>query len=193
MNEPFIMIDQTTSDAVRSRLAGNLRRLRVARRLSLSELARATSVSKATLSGIERGSANPTIETLTSLATALHVSIGELLEPAAASEMRVVRAIEHSQTTDRAGLRILEATVSDGHTELFELSLPASYIYKGDSRIAGSRSQVLVLEGKMILGPVERISELNAGDYASFPADVPHAYETVRGASRALVLAYTPA
>lgn len=193
MNETFIMIDQMTSDATRSHLAGNLRRLRVARRLSLSELARATSMSKATLSGIERGSANPTIDTLTNLATALRVSIGELLEPAATSEMRIVRTIDHPQTADRADLRMLEVTVSDGHTELFELGLPASYVYKGDPRIAGSRSQALILEGKMILGPVERISELNTGDYASFPADVPHVYETVQSPARALVLAYTPA
>ncbi|MGA9286359.1 MAG: XRE family transcriptional regulator [Solirubrobacteraceae bacterium] len=178
---------------MRSHLAGNLRRLRVARRLSLSELARATSMSKATLSGIERGSANPTIDTLTALATALRVPIGELLEPAAANEMRVVRAVDSPQTADRISLRVLEAIAPDGHAELFELSLPAGYAHKGDPRGPGSRSHVLVLQGKMILGPVERISELNAGDYASFPADVPHVYETVQSAAKALVLAYTPA
>jgi transcriptional regulator with XRE-family HTH domain len=193
MNETFIMIHRATSDTVRSHLAGNLRRLRVARRLSLSDVARATSMSKATLSGIERGSANPTIDTLTTLATALRVSIGELLEPATATEMRVVRADDSPQTADRAGLRVLEATASDGHTELFELSLPAGYTHKGDPRGPGSRSQVLVLQGKMILGPVERISELNAGDYASFSTDVPHLYETLQSAAKALILACTPA
>jgi transcriptional regulator with XRE-family HTH domain len=192
MNDTFIMIHRATSNVVRSHLAGNLRRLRVARRLSLSELARATSMSKATLSGIERGSANPTIDTLTSLAVALRVSIGELLEPAAASEMRVVRAIDDPQDNDRAGLRVLEATAVDGHVEPLELSLPAGYTQKGDPRTAGSRSQVLVLHGRMILGPVERISELSTGDYASFPADVPHVYETVQGTAKALVLAHTP-
>jgi transcriptional regulator with XRE-family HTH domain len=150
-------------------------------------------MSKATLSGIERGSANPTIDTLTTLATTLRVSIGELLEPAAASEMRVVRAIDGPQAVDRPGLRVLEATTPNGHAELSELSLPAGYAHEGDPRNAGSRSQVLVLQGKMILGPVERISELNAGDYASFPADVPHVYETVQRAAKALVVAYSPA
>ena len=42
---------------------------------------------------------------------------------------------------------------------------------------------MLVLHGKMIAGPLERISELTAGDYASFPADVPHIYESARGAA----------
>jgi transcriptional regulator with XRE-family HTH domain len=192
MNDSFIMIHATTSDAVRSHLAGNLRRLRVARRLSLSELARATSMSKATLSGIERGGANPTIDTLTALATALGVSIGELLEPAAAGEMCIVRGIEEPHASDRARVRLLEAASANGHSELFELSLPAGYTHAGDAHDAGSRSQVLVLEGTMILGPVERISELNAGDYASFPTDVPHIYETVRDSARALIIARTP-
>jgi quercetin dioxygenase-like cupin family protein len=47
---------------------------------------------------------------------------------------------------------------------------------------------VLVLEGRLIAGPVERITELTAGDYASFPTDVPHVYEAGRQAARALLL-----
>jgi quercetin dioxygenase-like cupin family protein len=47
-----------------------------------------------------------------------------------------------------------------------------------------------VLEGKLIAGPVERVTELSAGDYASFPIDVPHVYETGRAAARALLLTF---
>jgi len=32
------------------------------------------------------------------------------------------------------------------------------------------------------------VTELGAGDYASFPADVPHVYESGRHPARALVL-----
>ena len=55
---------------------------------------------------------------------------------------------------------------------------------------AGSRAGVYVLEGKLIAGPVERLTELTAGDYASFPTDVPHVYETERSGARALILTY---
>jgi len=85
------MVDH--DESIQSRLATNLRRLRIARHLSLSELARATAVSKATLSGIENGRANPTIETLAGLAAALRVSLGELLEELPEPEVRVVRAL----------------------------------------------------------------------------------------------------
>jgi quercetin dioxygenase-like cupin family protein len=49
-----------------------------------------------------------------------------------------------------------------------------------------------VLKGTLIAGPLERVSELGCGDYISFPADVPHLYEAVRGAASALLLAQTP-
>ena len=54
----------------------------------------------------------------------------------------------------------------------------------------GSRAGVYVLEGKLIAGPVERLTELSPGDYAPFPVDVPHVYETGRAAARALILRY---
>ena len=73
-------------------LAANLRRLRIARHLSLSELARATQMSKATLSGVENGRSNPTVETLAALAHALRVSLTELLEESGLDDVTVVRA-----------------------------------------------------------------------------------------------------
>lgn len=51
-------------------------------------------MSKATLSGIEAGRANPTVDTLASLAGALRVPVTELLEELPLGEVRVVRAAE---------------------------------------------------------------------------------------------------
>jgi quercetin dioxygenase-like cupin family protein len=68
------------------------------------------------------------------------------------------------------------------------LSLPAREARELDAEAEGSRAHVYVLEGKLVAGPVERISELSAGDYASFPADVPHLFEAGRVPARALLL-----
>src|ERR1700759_4422891 len=92
VNATFAMIDDRSQPGIQDVLAANLRRLRIARHLSLSELARATTMGKATLSGIENGRANPTVETLAALAAALRVPIGELLEELPLGELRVVRA-----------------------------------------------------------------------------------------------------
>jgi transcriptional regulator with XRE-family HTH domain len=170
-------------------LAANLRRLRIARHLSMSELARATGVSKATLSGIENKRANPTVETLATLAGALRVSMVELLEEAPLGEVRVVRAAQRrSEQGDGVPRQLLEALSLDGSLELAEIAMPAGELHEAKAQSSGSRAHLYVIEGTLIAGPVERASELAAGDYASFPADVPHAYEAVRQPARALLL-----
>ncbi len=161
-------------------LAANLRRLRIARRLSLSELARATLMSKATLSAVESGRSNPTIETLAALAAALRVSLGELLEEPPLGEVRIVRRGRHG-VLDR---------IEDPEIELSERAWGPRQREESEPARAGARAGVYVVEGKLIAGPVERVTELTAGDYASFPTDVPHVYETERTGARALILTY---
>jgi transcriptional regulator with XRE-family HTH domain len=180
--------------AIQGVLAANLRRLRIARHLSLSELARATGgTSKATLSSIENGRANPTIDTLAGLAGALRVSIGELLEEPPLGEIRIVRgARARVGQLDGIPQRGLDKLDVDGELRVAEISLGAGQVSEVDSKPVGSRAHLFVLEGKLIAGPVERISELTGGDYASFPTDVPHVYEAGRDPTRALLLSQSP-
>jgi transcriptional regulator with XRE-family HTH domain len=186
------MIDDSRN-RVQGVLMRNLRRLRIARHLSLSELARATGMSKATLSGIENGHANPTLETLAALAGALRISLADLLEEAPLGEVRVLRAAQ-GRIEQRNGIpqRVLDAFALTGSVEVGEIALCAGEIHERKARVDGSWAQVYVTRGKLIAGPVEGSTELSPGDYASFPADVPHLYEAGRHAVRALLLAYAP-
>ena len=170
-------------------LAANLRRMRIARHLSLSGLAREMGVSKATLSGIENGRSNPTVETLAGLALALRASIGELLQEPSLGEIRVVRATR-GEPAARDGLprRLLDAIPAGEGGEIAELVLGARQRCEAPALASGARAHLYVRSGKLIAGPVERHTELAAGDYASFPADVPHVYEAPNRPARALLL-----
>lgn len=190
LNIAFFMVDDQIPTGVQQTLASNLRRLRVARHLSLSELARATSTGKATLSSIENGRANPTIETLAALAGALRIPLGELLEDLPTGDVRIVRAaLSVPQQHDGLAQRILDSLPSDGAVQVTEIALPPRHMRELKGKAAGARAHVYVIQGRLIAGPVERVTELSPGDYASFPADVPHVFETERQAARALVLA----
>src|SRR4051812_10509964 len=169
-----MLTDQATP-STQEVLAANLRRLRIARHLSLSELARATGVGKATLSGVEKAHSNPTVETLAALAAALRVSVSELLEEAPLGEIRVVRA-----NSSDAARRRLDDVATTGALELVEIRLAPRELCELEARGTGARAHVYVAQGRVLAGPVERIPELTAGDYASFPADVPHVYEAGR-------------
>lgn len=193
-NDPFIMmIHRSSNSDTHAHLASNLRRLRIARHISLSQLARDTSMSKATLSGIESGRANPTLDTLTALAAALGVPVTALLAGAPVGEVHIVRASEtHPWPPEGAAQRLLQDTVRlRGSLQIIELALPAHHVSEPEPRSGGSREALLVLQGKLIAGPTDRISELASGDYASFPADDPYLYETSRAPARALVLKHT--
>jgi transcriptional regulator with XRE-family HTH domain len=167
----------------RETLARNLRRLRVARRWSLSELAAAADTGKATLSAIENARANPTVETLATLAGALEVDVTALLEAAPADEVTLVRAREGEPNAD--GLTKLGAAAAgEVHRAVFKAR--STVIAK--PRPAGARVHVVVTRGTLVVGPVERIVELGPGDYVSFPADRPYEFNTSRNGAAALVV-----
>lgn len=174
---------------IHATLAANLRRLRIARHLSLSELARATGIGKATLSGIENGRANPTVETLAALAGALRVSLSELLEDLPLGEVRVARRAQ-ATFAQRDGLarRALDGLASAEGGELSEIALQPRQSLELGPEARAVRACVYVLDGPLVAGPVERSTELSAGDYISFPVDAPFVYATGRSAARALQL-----
>jgi len=150
-------------------------------------------MSKATLSGIENAHANPIVETLAVLASALRVSIAELLEELPLGELRIVRATQNRATQhDGIARRLLDGLAPSASIEVSELALPARHAHEAPPMGRGSRAHLYVLEGKLIAGPVERSTELGTGDYASFPTDLPHVYETGRQRARALLLSQDP-
>ena len=68
--------------------------------MSVSELARVSGVSKATISGVERGVGNPAIDTVWALAKALNMPFGALFD----DDMRdlvELRRIEDAQVVSR--------------------------------------------------------------------------------------------
>src|SRR5271165_3121165 len=84
----------------------NLRRWRMTREMTLSALAEQAGVAKSTVSLIERGQGNPSIDTVWALAAALGVPFASLFhdEPPA-DDVTVVRADDESLiAVDHAGL-----------------------------------------------------------------------------------------
>jgi transcriptional regulator with XRE-family HTH domain len=178
-------MEQHTGSAARDALARNLCRLRVARRWSLADLAAATGAGKATLSAIENGRANPTVETLASLAGALDVEVAALLEGTPADEVTLVRAGE--AVREREGVERLARLAEGGAIE--RVSLDPSGSARWAPRPAGSRAHVVVTRGTLVAGPSGRPVELGRGDYLAFPADLPHELSTAaRGAEAVLVI-----
>ena len=73
-------------------VARNFKRVRIARGVSLAALSRHSGVARATLHALEAGGANPTLETLNTVASVLGVTLGELVTEAQPPAVQVIRA-----------------------------------------------------------------------------------------------------
>jgi len=62
------------------RLGKNLKRIRQAKDISQGEISRILEVDKGFISNIEAGKTNPTLTTITKIAKAVGVSVGELMK-----------------------------------------------------------------------------------------------------------------
>ncbi|UGT64815.1 helix-turn-helix domain-containing protein [Nocardia asteroides] len=157
-------------------VARNVRRYRLERDLSLGDLARRSGLSKQTLSKIEQGSGNPTVETLSLLGAALGVPARRLLTEWG-TPVYVQRA-EEAQWTSRANWseRLLDETYGSGDVRTLMLRLERAGGSPSiiDPHAAGTLHHVYVVTGKLRTGPVSDTVDLAAGDFVRFPGDVPH-------------------
>ncbi|GAA1744667.1 XRE family transcriptional regulator [Luedemannella helvata] len=162
-------------------IAAALRRERERAGLSLTEVARRAGIAKSTLSQLESGTANPSVETLWSLGVALDVPFSQLVEPVTPT-VRVVRAGEGDPIrSDKAHFAgTLLASGGPGvRRDIYVIRMEPGAPRTAEAHIAGSVEHLVVGAGAMRAGPTDSPIELSAGDYASFRGDVPHSYEAL--------------
>lgn len=173
-------------------LVGRQVRLRREQRgLSAAELARRAELSKATLSALEGGTGNPTIDTLDALAVALAIPLTDLLVAEEDEEPILVRATPGS--TDEIHRELLTRVRGPHAMESWRLRMPAHSAFDGIPHAAGTVEQLFVAKGEVTAGPSGNVSTLRAGDLLSFPADLPHRYVTGARPADIHVLLATPA
>jgi transcriptional regulator with XRE-family HTH domain len=171
----------------------NLKRLRAERALTLSDLGRASGVAKATLSALEGGRGNPTLETLSALAAALAIPMGDLITSADPAPVTVVRGDEGTGIPGTANmLRLIAGFAPGGTVEIYEAVWPKRSTRNAGGHGPGTREHVLVTRGGLKVGPLGREVGLSAGDYATFAADEPHLYEARAGTRALLLMQWAP-
>jgi transcriptional regulator with XRE-family HTH domain len=160
-------------------VAFNIRRFRLERAMSLGELARRSGISKQTLSKIEQGVGNPTVETLAALAGALDITTRRLLTEWGTPVFVQRQAEGEWQESDGWSQRMLDEIYGSGYVRTLLLRLERSS-QRADATVDGHQPGTLhhlyVISGKLRTGPLTDPVELSAGDFVRFPGDVPHAH-----------------
>jgi transcriptional regulator with XRE-family HTH domain len=182
------------SDELSQLLGRQLHHHRQTRRLSLGELARRADVSKSILSLIERGEANPSIETLWRIAQALEVPLGALLAEPERAAARAIPKESGASTRGRSGMQAwLIAASADAHrSELHDIALPARAAHEAEAHASGTTEVVVCVQGEVSCGPVGEELQLGRGDAAWFRADRPHRYAAGATGARLINLVLGP-
>ena len=170
-----------------SLIAKSLVRERARTGLSLAEVARRAGIAKSTLSQLESGNGNPSLETLWALCVALDIPFARLLEPQVNTTQVIRRGEGTKVIAEQANYQaiLLAACPPDIY---FLLTQP------GADRIShphppGSVEHIIVTQGRARVGLTEAPEELGEGDYICYPADREHVFQALEPDTQALLVA----
>jgi len=172
---------QHEATAPRAAIAASLRRERGRSGLSLSEVAQRAGVAKSTLSQLESGTGNPSLETLWALCTTLDMPFSRLLDPPRPS-VQVIRAgsgpvVAAAHADYHATL--LSASPPGARRDLYRITAEPGVPRRSDPHMPGSVEHVLLGAGRARVGLDKAPEELLPGDYISYPGDAAHIFEAL--------------
>ena len=165
-------------------IGARLRELRTERGISMSELARRAGVGKGSLSEIESGRRNPTVETLYAICRPLGVPLTALLggRPGVDSES------EGGMRTVLLSVRHLpEQTV-----EVFRLEFPTGADHTSPGHGEGVTEHLTAVRGMLRVGPLGGEKIVAEGESFAWESAGPHRYAAETGPAEAVLVILTP-
>ena len=164
------MEDTSAADiaAVLDQIGARLKRLRTQRRMTLSGVAKATAISKSTLSRLENGQRRPTLELLLALSHAYRVSLDDLVAAPEEGDPRILLKPGHVK-----GRTVIPLTRQPDGMQAWKIVIPTSKVTP-EPRAHDGYEWIYVLSGHMrfVLGDQDWV--LGPGEVASFDTRVPH-------------------
>lgn len=177
-------------DALSEQIAVAIRRERDRAGLSLTELARRAGLAKSTLSQLESGAGNPSVETLWALGMALGIPFSRLVDEEL-PQVRVIRVGEGPVTyAERSSYAatLLSAGPSGVRRDLYRISAEPGEPHRSGAHTVGTVEHLVVMTGRASAGPTGDPVELAPGDYLSYPADAPHIFAALEPGTSGIIM-----
>lgn len=159
-------------------VAGNARRLREEKKLTLDAAAAATGVSRSMLSQIEKGEVNPTISVLWKIANGYKVSFTSLVENSGEA-VAVLRSGSVPPLEEDGGRYVNYPVFPFSERTLFEtyriVIHPGGHL-EAQPHLKGAEEYVTVFAGRAEITVDGQAVALDRGDSIRFRADTVHGY-----------------
>jgi transcriptional regulator with XRE-family HTH domain len=154
--------------AVLDQVGARLKRLRTQRRMTLTGVAKATGISKSTMSRLETGGRRPTLELLLALSHAYRVPLDDLVAAPEQGDPRV--QLKPGRVKGRT---VIPLTRQPDGMQAWKIVIPTSKVAP-EPRAHDGYEWIYVLSGHMrfVLGDQDWV--LGPGEVASFDTRVPH-------------------
>lgn len=174
-------------------IARNIKQLRESRGVSQEQLAKSSGIPRPTWSNLESGAANPTIHVLLKVASALQISLEELIAPPQANcQFYLADSILIQKRGESLVRKLLPHRLPGMEFDRMEIA-PGSRI-AGVPHKTGTKEYLTCEKGAIELAVTGEKYLLHAGDVIAFQGDQKHSYmnherETAIGFS---VVIYSP-
>jgi len=162
-------------DLVADNLGRNIKQLREARGLTQQQMSKASGIPRPTWANLESGSANPTLQVLIKVASALQVSIEELVAPPRASARFFPAA---SLPVKQRGTVLVRKLLPEpiAGLEIDRMELPPGGSMTGIPHTPGTREYLTCEVGAIELTESGQLWRLEPGDVVVFRGDQKHGY-----------------
>ncbi len=171
-------------------IAASLQRERHRTGLSLAETARRAGIAKSTLSQLESGTGNPSIETLWALSVTLDVPFARLVDPPR-PRVQVIRAGEGpavaSEQADYVAT-LLASCPPHARRDIYLITLEPGTPRTSDPHMPGVVEHVVLSSGRALVGVAGDPYELRPGDYIAYPGDLAHIFEALEPHTTAVLV-----
>jgi len=175
-------------------IAASLRRERRRTGLSLTEVARRAGIAKSTLSQLESGTGNPSLETLWAICVALDAPFSRLLDPPR-PHILLIRADE-GPTVSAADAdyraTLLAACPPGARRDIYRILAGPGHARASEPHMPGVMEHVVISAGRALVGVAAEPVELGPGDYICYPGDVPHVFEALVPRTQAVLVSEHP-
>jgi transcriptional regulator with XRE-family HTH domain len=172
-----------------------LRKLRLARKMTLQDVAEKTGYSKALISRIENDSLSPSISSLMKITSALQIGMHELFSAVEGRRASVVKKDSRkSRTLPGGGIKAESLCSSPGRNKMEAIieTFESGAAGEREAAVHAGEEWLYVLNGRLEASVGGQVYELNEGDSIYVISALPHKWRNPGKGKTSALIVFTP-